>query len=161
DRRSMKALAEGWVDSIGLLQLQEASGNKAVSRMLTRSPLQRDEDTPSAEEYHDARDERNEWVADGMRGPEDFRASTGRGGFNVAYGPNLQELWITLNGAVDFEDGIGLFMGVAAFANQPTAPVQAAAQAINRLPLTDRAAAVAAWQWGSDKAQFLQDFQNA
>src|SRR5262249_30122175 len=83
----------------------------------------------------------------------------GRGGFKVSYDPSGQELLIELNGAVDFQDGIELYLGVFAVANQPTAPVQAAATAINRLPFHDRAAAVAPWGGsGTDKTTFMSDF---
>jgi hypothetical protein len=167
---SAQALAAQFLDAAGVLGLQGATGNRAVSRMLEGGPghvlgraaLQRDGDPLSAEPYDAARDARRDWVADGLRGPEDFRSSTGRGGFNVSYSPAAQELSIRLNGAVDFEDGIELYMGMFASANQPTAPVQAAATAINRLPRAQRAAAVAAWAWqGADKASFLQDFGSA
>ena len=48
-----------------------------------------------------------------------------------------------------------------AIANQPTAPVQAAATAINALPVDQRAAAVAAWQWDdAAKTTFVEDMRN-
>jgi hypothetical protein len=163
---SMPALAEGFLSASGVLQLQEAMGNAATSRLLggrrglARAPLMRDGGVPSGQEYDDARDARKSWVDGGMRGPENYRASTGRGGFKVSYDPSGQELLIELNGAVDFQDGIELYLGVFAVANQPTAPVQAAATAINRLPFHDRAAAVAPWGWnGTDKTTFMNDFQ--
>ena len=164
---SARALAVQFLDTAGMLGLQEAVGNAATSRLveagqpaLARSPLQRD--LPSGEEYDTARRAKQDWVSQGLRGPENFRSSTGLGGFNVSYGPNNQELWVNLKGGIDFEDGIELFLGMFATANQGTAPVQAAAQAINRLPRAQRAAAVAPWQWsGGDKASFIRDFQNA
>lgn len=45
----------------------------------------------------------------------------------MSYAPNLQELFINLNGAVDFEDGIELYLGMFATANQPSSQVRAAA----------------------------------
>ena len=150
-----------------MIGLQEAAGNVATRRLvetgdpeLARAPLLRD--IPTGDEHDEARRARESWISDGLRGPEDFRSSTGIGGFRVSYAPHLQELFINLNGAVDFEDGIELFMGMYATANQPSAQVRAAAQAINRLPRDQRAGAVAPWQWsGSDKATFLRDFHDA
>ncbi len=164
---SARALAEQFLDASGVLGLQDALGNAATSRLLgagppalARAPLQRD--VPSGEEYDNARRAKQDWVADGMRGPENFRSATGLGGFNVGYGPNSQALWVSLNGGVDFEDGIELLLGIYATANQGTGPVQAAARSINRLPRAQRAAAVAPWQWsGGDKTAFIRDFESA
>lgn len=85
---SAGALAAQFLEAHDVLGLQGTTGNAAVSRMLAgsagqrlaRAPLQRDGDSLSAEPYDAARDARRDWIADGLRGPEDFRSSTGRGG---------------------------------------------------------------------------------
>ena len=66
----------------------------------------------------------------------------------------------TLEGAVDFKDGIVLVMGFA-IAIQPTPPVQAAANAINAAPPDQREALAAPWKWtDGEKTQFMTQFQS-
>jgi hypothetical protein len=123
-----------------MLGLQRSAGNAAVSRMmLLRNGV------PDGAEYDRARRERQDWMAEGVRGPEDYQASTGRGGFEVAYVPNYMAMNATLKGGVDFKDGIRLVMGFYAVANQSA-----------------RAGLVAPWQWtDGEKTTFLADFETA
>jgi hypothetical protein len=140
-----------------ILLLQRSAGNAAVARML----LQR-EGVVDGAAYDRARHERESWLGEGVRGPEDFQSSAGRGGFQVAYVPDYMAMNATLKGGVEFTDGIGLFMGVHAYANQPSPAVAAAVQAINMAPLDQRAALVAPWRWtDAEKQAFLRDFETA
>jgi hypothetical protein len=152
-----------------ILHLQRSAGNAAVARILAAraatASLAR-EGLVTGDQYQAARRAKEEWVAEGVRGPEDYVPSTNRGGFQVAYVPDVGDgaLNIALKGAVDFVDGIEMLMGSLPFAvaRQPTPQVQAAATAINALPLAQRAAAIAAWHWDdAAKATFLADFQTA
>ena len=168
-RAELEAQTEAVVDRVrpGLspervLAMQRGAGNAAVTRMLSRPMLQRE--VPSGTDYQAARAAKEEWVRGGVRGPEDYVASTNRGGFQVAYVPSVGHgaLNITLKGAVRFVNGIDLLFGAIpiAIAKQPSPQVQAAATAINALPIDQRAAAVAPWQWnGGDETQFLEDFR--
>ena len=140
-----------------MLGLQRSAGNAAVTRML----IQRD-GVPDGAEYDRERAARQTWMDGGVRGPEDYQASTGRGGFQVAYVPDYMAMNATLKGSVDFQDGISLVMGVFAVANQPSAQVAAAVTAINRAPLDQREALVAPWRWGSgEKTTFMDDFRTS
>ncbi len=110
------------------------------------------------EEYEDAIDAKRDFLSS-PKGPENFRSSTGIGGFNVGYDPQSWVMNVILRGAVSFIDGIELQGGIA-IAHQPAANVAAAANAINSLPPEQRAAAVADWQWGDGgRATFLAKFQ--
>ncbi len=162
--------AEGWTPQ-DVLSMQHAVGNGAVSRLVAGggagapAPLQRQPAPPNGtgSDYLDARDAKERWQAEGVRGP----MKHDRGGFQVAYVPMGAggALNIALKGGVDFEDGIelrDLFGFKFAVNNQGTAQVQAAANAINSLPLGRREAAVADWRWGeAEKGKFLQDFEKA
>ena len=152
-----------------VLELHKGAGNAAVARMLAAraatASLAR-EGLVTGDQYQAARREKDAWVARGVRGPEDYVPTTNRGGFQVAYVPDVGDgaLNIALKGAVDFVDGIEMLMGSLPFAvaRQPTPQVQAAASAINALPLAQRAAAIAAWHWDdAAKRTFLADFQTA
>jgi hypothetical protein len=140
-----------------MLGLQQGIGNAAVTRML----LQRD-GVPDGAEYDRERAARQAFIDGGVRGPEDFQSSAGRGGFQVAYVPDYNAMNVTLKGGVDFQDGIRLMMGVFAVAVQPSAQVAAAVRAINSAPVDQRAALVAPWQWtDGEKTTFLADFERA
>jgi hypothetical protein len=142
-----------------MLMLQRAAGNAAVAEaVLARRTWLGGAETDQ-ERYDDALREKQEYIARGTKGPENFRASTGLGGFNVAYDPQSWDLKVILRGAVSFLDGIQMF-GPIAIARQPHANTQAAASAINKLPIQDRAAAAADWQWGeAAKSTFLGKFE--
>src|SRR5215212_769777 len=90
--------------------LQRSAGNMAVNAMMRRraataGPVlarrgifggaETDE-----ERYQDAIEEKQEYISDGLRGPEDFQSSTGIGGFNVSYDPNGWEQECILRGSV-------------------------------------------------------------
>jgi hypothetical protein len=144
-----------------ILALQRGAGNAAVTRLLQRDSL-------SGNDYMAARKAKEEWVRGGVRGPLDFVPSTNRGGFQVAYVPDVASgaLNVTLKGAVKFVDGIELIKvgGVLplAVARQPTAQVQAAATAINAMAPNQREAAVAAWHWdAAAQREFLQNFESS
>jgi hypothetical protein len=138
-----------------ILALQRSAGNAAVSRML----LQRD-GVPDADTYHRERAARDTYIAGGVRGPEDFRASTGRGGFQVAYIADMGAMNVTLKGGVDFQDGIRM-VGQNAVAVQPSQQVANAVGVINSKPADQRAALVAPWQWSdADRTGFLAAFES-
>jgi hypothetical protein len=149
--------------------LQQTAGNSAVNAIMRRrastaGPVlarrgifggaETDE-----ERYQDAIEEKQEYIGDGLRGPDDFQSSTGIGGFNVAYDPSSWEQKITLRGSVNFLDGM-TFAGGVATAVQPHANAQTAANNINAMAADARAAAVAGWQWDeAAKTAFLARFQ--
>jgi hypothetical protein len=108
------------------------------------------------ERYQDAIEEKADFISGGLKGPEDYRASTGIGGFNVSYDPHTHTMGVLLRGAVKFVDGMD-FVDGSAVAIQPAAG--ASATAINALPAAQRQAAVAAWQWTDGKDEFLQKFE--
>jgi len=144
-----------------VLALQRGAGNAAVARQIaTRRTVARViDDRP----YNEGRQARDEWIAGGVRGPEDHVPSTGRGGFEVQYDPAGQKLTIELRGGVDFRDGMKLYFGTFAVAQQPgNGPAAAAATAINKLPRDQRAAAMAPWIWDdAAKATFLSEFESS
>ena len=158
----------GFMSPAGVAFLQRSAGNAAVGAMLARRSA-----TPvlarrglfggaetDEERYADAIEEKQEYIAEGMRGPEDFQSSTGIGGFNVSYEPSGWELAVLLKGAVTFLDGMEL-QGGRAVPKQPHANAQAAADAINLMAADQRAGAVAGWQWAADaKTAFLARFQS-
>jgi len=158
----------GFMSPAGVAFLQRSAGNAAVGAMLARRAA-----TPvlarrglfggaetDEERYADAIEEKQEYISEGMRGPEDFQSSTGIGGFNVSYEPSGWELAVLLKGAVTFLDGMEL-QGGRAVPKQPHANAQAAADAINLMAADQRAGAVAGWQWAADaKTAFLARFQS-
>jgi hypothetical protein len=162
--------AESWTPQ-DVLSLQHAVGNGALARLIAGGgagapvSLQRQPAPPdsSGSDYLDARNAKERWQGEGVRGPMKHT----RGGFQVAYVPMgaTGALNITLKGGVDFEDGIelrDLYGFKFAVNNQGTAQVQAAANAINSLPLGQREAAVADWRWAeAEKKTFLHDFEKA
>ena len=138
--------------------LQRTAGNAAVDALMRRTWYGAPE--TDQEHYADAIEEKREYVDEGVRGPEDFRSSTGIGGFNVAYDPAGGELAIVLRGAVDFLHGMEL-QGGRAVALQPHPNAQAAADNINAMAADLRPAAVAGWRWGDDaRAAFLTRFES-
>ena len=125
-----------------VLALQRGAGNAAVARSIAPANVLARviDDRP----YNEGRQARDEWIAGGVRGPEDHVPSTGRGGFEAQYDPSGQKLTIELRGGVDFRDGMKLLFGTFAIAQQPgNGPAAAAATAINALPRAQRAAAMA------------------
>ncbi len=144
-----------------VLALQRGAGNAAVARSLAirRTIARVIDDRP----YNEARQARDEWIAEGLRGPADHVPSTGRGGFEAQYDPAAQKLTIELRGGVDFRDGMKLYFGRFAVAQQPgNGPAAAAATAINQLPADQRAAAMAPWIWDdSAKTTFLSEFESS
>ena len=162
--------AEGWTPQ-DVLSMQHAVGNGAVSRLVAGggagapAPLQRQPAPPNGtgSDYLDARDAKERWQAEGVRGP----MKHDRGGFQVAYVPMGAggALNIALKGGGQLRGrhrARDLFGCKFAVNNQGTAQVQAAANAINSLPLGRREAAVADWRWGeAEKGKFLQDFEKA
>ena len=104
--------AEGWTPQ-DVLSMQHAVGNGAVSRLVAGggagapAPLQRQPAPPNGtgSDYLDARDAKERWQAEGVRGP----MKHDRGGFQVAYVPMGAggALNIALKGGVDFEQGAG------------------------------------------------------
>src|SRR3954451_18063044 len=149
--------------------LQRTAGNMAVNAMmrrrasttgpvLARRGLFGGAETDE-ERYQDAIEEKQEYIADGLRGPDDFQSSTGIGGFNVSYDPNGWEQACILRGSVNFLDGM-TFAGGVATAVQPTGGATTAANNINAMAANLRAAAVAGWQWDeAAKSAFLARFQ--
>src|SRR5262245_41686947 len=144
-----------------VLALQRGAGNAAVARSIaTRRTVARViDDRP----YNEGRQARDEWIAGGVRGPEDHVPSTGRGGFEVQYDPGGQKLTIELRGGVAVPDGMKLDFGRCAGAQQPgNGPAAAAATAINQLPVDQRAAAMAPWIWDdAAKTTFLSEFESS
>jgi hypothetical protein len=144
-----------------VLALQRGAGNAAVARSLAirRTVARVIDDRP----YNEGRQARDEWIAGGVRGPEDHVPSTGRGGFEAQYDPAGQKLTIELRGGVDFRDGMKLYFGTYAVAQQPgNGPAAAAATAINALPRAQRAAAMAPWIWDdAAKTTFLSEFESS
>jgi hypothetical protein len=139
-----------------LMRRRAAAGGGAV---LARRGIFGGAET-AQEEYEDAREEKREYIDEGLKGPDDFQSSTGIGGFNVSYDPVGWELKVILRGAVNFLNGMQLQGGNAA-ALHPHANAASAAAAINRLGAADRAAAVAGWQWDdAAKALFLSRFES-
>ena len=143
-----------------VLALQPAVGNAALARALQRQPAPQG---TTGSDYLDARNARDRFQAGGVRGPMKHT----RGGFQVAYVPigDSGALNVTLNGGVDFEDGIELidvFGFKVAVDNQGTPGTQGEVARINGLPLGQREAAVAGWRWGEpEKRTFLQSFETA
>ena len=160
--------AEPPVGPAGMLALQQQVGNAAVARMVelqaARALVQRDP-LATGDDYITARRARADWIAVGVRGPQDHTPSTGRGGFGVAYVPDVGHgaLNVHLNGAVDFKPGIEIvtYLNLKfAVARSPAPQVAAAALAINQLPNEQREAAAAPWQWSAgDQATFLNAFE--
>jgi hypothetical protein len=56
---------------------------------------------------------REEFVRSGIKGPEDVRAPTGLGGFEVAYDPAAMVEWVRIGAAVQFRNGIEIVDGKA------------------------------------------------
>ena len=162
--------AGGWTPQ-DVLALQPAVGNAALARAVASggggaaASLQRQPATPdtSGSDYLDARNARDRFQAEGVRGPMKHT----RGGFQVAYVPmgDAGALNVTLKGGVDFEDGIELidvFGFTLAVDNQGTQGTQNEVARINSLPPAQREAAVAGWRWGdAEKRTFLQAFETA
>ena len=144
-----------------VLALQRGAGNAAVARSIApRNVLARViDDRP----YNEGREARDTWIAGGKRGPIDHAPSTGRGGFSATYDPAAQELVIELRGGVEFKDGLDMWFGRFVVAQQPdSAPAQAAAQAINALPVDQRRAAMAPWLWtAAGKTTFLSELESS
>src|SRR3954452_690058 len=144
-----------------VLALQRGAGNAAVARSIaTRRTIARAIDGTA---YNEGRQARDEWIAEGVRGPADHVPSTGRGGFEVSYDPGAQQLTVELRGGVDSRDGMKLYFGPYAVAQQPgNGPAAAAATAINALPRAQRAAAMAPWIWDdATKTTFLSEFESS
>jgi len=70
---------------------------------------------------------------------------------------------IELHGGVEFKDGLDIWLGRFVVAQQPdSAPAQAAAQAINALPVDQRRAAMAPWLWtAAGKTTFLSELESS
>jgi hypothetical protein len=152
--------APAWSER-NVLALQRGAGNAAVARSIAaRRTLARVIDDRA---YNQGREERDTWIAGGVRGPTDHVPSTGRGGFEGSYDPAGQELVIELRGGVDFRDGMSIYLGTWVVANQPgNGPAAAAATAINALPRDQRAAAMAPWVWDDGaKTTFLSEFESS
>jgi hypothetical protein len=150
-----------------ILALQESAGNQAVARMLAAAgPTLARDPLPTGDDYMSARRAKEEYVRGGVRGPEDYAPSTNRGGFSVAYVPQVGfgAMNVHLRGAVNFKPGIRLvtIMGQHfATASSPAPSVAQAANAINQLPNDQREAAAAPWQWSTtEEDQFVADFQS-
>ena len=109
------------------------------------------------ERYQDAVEDKQQFVAGGVKGPEAYRASTGIGGFDVSYNPATHDMGVLLRGAVKFVNGMELVDGTAV-ASQPKA--SASANTINSMPPEQRQAAVADWQWTDGKESFLEKFED-
>jgi hypothetical protein len=117
-------------------------------------------DDEAQEAYDEAVEEKDEFRAEGPYGPDDYRASTGIGGFGVEYVTGAQILFITLRGSVKFSHGI-IYGGGVAIPVQPTGPAVAAAQQINAMPEDQRAAAVSAWTWNEgEKVPWMNRFES-
>lgn len=148
-----------------VLGLQAAAGNAAVARAVSVTGAQRAtlarviDDTA----YNAGRQARDDWVKGGVRGPIDHAPSTGRGGFSVSYDPTGQLMTVELKGAVDFRDGMDIWLGTFVRAQQPdNGPARQAAEAINKLPRAERRAAMAPWLWTPEaKATFLDEFRTS
>jgi hypothetical protein len=149
-----------------VLAMQQGMGNAAVARLLAShsNTLARDP-LPTGDDYQRARNAKEEYVRGGVRGPEDYAPSTNRGGFGVAYVPQVGfgALNIHLRGAVTFKPGIRLISLAGrhfAMAVSPAPAVAQAVSAINALPNADRPAAAAPWQWaGAEENDFISRFQ--
>jgi hypothetical protein len=112
------------------------------------------------ERYEDAIEEKQDYITEGVHGPENFQSSTGIGGFNVAYDPAGWELTVILRGSVNFLNGMEL-QGGRAVPLQPHANAQTAADNINRMAADLRPGAVAGWQWDDTaKSTFLSRFES-
>jgi hypothetical protein len=169
----------GPVSRAALMTLQQAAGNAAVSRLLSRQPAVAPPApsggtyNPLQADYDAARKERDEFVARGKKGPQAYNPSTSNkanyyGGFDVEYDPGSGVLLVTLKGAVLFVAGMTLDASGRAQAIEPSAQTAAAAAAINRLPKAKRAAEVAKWTWssaggpdGNDEQEFLDGFKSS
>jgi hypothetical protein len=115
-------------------------------------------DDEAQEAYDEALEEKAEFRADGPYGPDDYRASTGIGGFGVEYVTGAQILFITLRGSVKFIHGMN-YVGGVAIPVQPTGGAVTAAQQINALPADQRAAAVEPWTWNEgEKVPWMDRF---
>lgn len=165
------AAGPGFMTPAGVAFLQRSAGNAAVGEMMRRRSAGSGPATlarrgffggaeTDEERYADAIEEKQEYIAEGTRGPEDFQSSTGIGGFNVSYEPNGWEMAVLLKGAVSFLDGMEL-QGGRAVPKQPHANAQSAADAINLMAADQRAGAVAGWQWSAEaKTAFLARYQS-
>jgi hypothetical protein len=112
-------------------------------------------------DYQEDRRDLREWVARGLRGPENLRAPTGIGGFQGTYDPRAQQLRIRLTGGVNFQNSI-TFSGGRAVVNHPKpGPLAQVVRRINRLPEGERRAAAAPYMWtSSERSQFLTRFNS-
>ena len=143
-----------------VLAMQRSVGNAAIARAVAeRRTLSRViDDGP----FNAARKARDEWIAGGVRGPQDHTPSTGRGGFSVSYDPASMNLDVNLRGGVQFKDGIKLVFGFAIATQSGNAPAAAAAAAINARPRAERPGLITPWVWDdAAKATFLADFQSS
>lgn len=84
--------------------------------------------------------------------------STGRGGFQARYDPTAMALTITMNVSINFIDGMSV-SGGRAVAADPS--LNAAANVLNRIPRSRRAAAIGAWQWGGEKETWMAGFRSS
>ncbi len=84
--------------------------------------------------------------------------STGRGGFQARYDPTAMALTITMNVGINFIDGMSV-SGNRAVAADPS--LNAAANALNRIPRSRRAAAIGAWQWGGEQETWMTGFRSS
>jgi hypothetical protein len=144
------------------LALQRGVGADIVDAVADALDVRDDEANLDAmEDYEDALEEKRDWIAEGVRGPQNVRAPTGIGGFGAQYDPDLNELTITLAGGVTFTDGLAIDGSGTVTANQPSGPAAAVVTQIMAAPVEQRAALVAPWQWATDpaaKTAFLTGF---
>ena len=99
---------------------------------------------------------RQAFVQSGVKGPEDVRAPTGIGGFEVSYDPAAMIEHIRIGGSVEFKNGIEIVDGKAVPGNKELADC---AEQINSTAHQNLAILVqeaSRWQWTEgDKAAWL------
>ena len=170
--------APGFASPAGVLALQRSAGNAAVTALLRQPtaapPAPSGVYNPLQEGYDTARKEREQFIAQGKKGPQTYNPSTNNkdnyyGGFDVEYDPAKGAFTVTLKGAVLFVAGMTLDPATGrAQAVEPSPQTAAAAAAINKLPKAKRPAEVAKWSWSSaggpdanDEQEFLDNFKSS
>jgi hypothetical protein len=151
--------------------LQARAGNAAVSRLLARQPTT--VLNPLRAEYDKARVERDKFAKGPKKPAQTYNPSTRNadnyyGGFDVEYDPGMEEMQITLKGAVLFLPGITINDTGMAVAVETSAQTAAAVDTINKMDVLARPAAALQWAWSTaggpdstDEQDFLDNFKSS
>ncbi len=165
-------LQSGALEQAMLERLQQAAGNRAVAQIVQRdgptSPAPAAGVTPAPAPApvpgtapavpEDLRRFREAGPYPASAAGTTVLPSTGRGGFQARYDATAMVLTITMNVSINFIDGMSV-SGGRAVAADPS--LNAAANALNRLPSARRTAAINAWKWSGDQETWMGGFRSS